>query len=76
MATQKALIKDEDPLGKLIISSNNAPLPWGQQQKMVELFMQYIEEQNLKHNGNTEGLLQLIKFQQEQNNLLVKKLKC
>lgn len=60
MATQKTPIKDEDPLGKLIVASNNAPLPWGQQQKMVELFMKYIEEQGLIYRDRIEKLEHVI----------------
>lgn len=66
MASQKTpLVNEEDPLGKLILASNDAPLPWGQQQKMVDLFMEYIEEQGLIYRSKIEKLESVIKQYKE-----------
>lgn len=61
----------DDPLGKLIIASNNAPLPWGQQQKMVDLFTKFIEDQALAFKTEIERLEKIIAKYEE-----IKKLKC
>lgn len=64
----KPLIVD-DALGKLIVSSNEMPLPWGQQQKMVDLFMDFIEKKEQEHIKQVEKL-------NDQIAVLKKAIKC
>ena len=71
MAPEKEVI---DELSKLIISSNHAPLPWGSQQRLVDLFTELLEKQALEHKLHEEQTLKLVKFQQVQNDVLVKEL--
>lgn len=52
-----------DRLSQLILSSSDAPLKWASQQEMVDLFMEFIEKQSLRHKKHVEDLEQIIKDQ-------------
>jgi len=64
------IFEDNDELGKLIVANNEAPLPWGQQQKMVDLFMEFIEERELEHKAEIDKKNKIIQNYEE-----IKKLK-
>lgn len=52
---------NNDTLSKLVIASNNALLPWGQQQKMVNLFVKLIEKINNENKLRVERLEAIIR---------------
>lgn len=60
----------KDELGDLIRASNHAPLPWGQQQKLINLFINLLERTEVHHNIQIEKLQHLMKNMQENVKIL------
>jgi hypothetical protein len=65
MDTKTTVINRTDELGHLIIASNNAPLPWGSQKRMVDLFVELIEKTNMVCKEKVEKLEKVIRNLQE-----------
>jgi hypothetical protein len=65
METKTTVVNRTDELGHLIIASNNAPLPWGSQKKIVDLFIDFIEKTNMAYKEKVEKLEKVIRNLQE-----------
>jgi len=70
------MIDKTDELGRLIIASNNAPLPWGSQKRMIDLFMELIEKNGVTYKEKVEKLEKVIKNLQENAMILGRKCDC